>query len=283
MTGPVSALYDGAVVHQRLSPRRHRLRYRLFQLLLDLDELPRLHFGLRLFAHNRFALFSLHDRDHLAGDGRPLRAQVEAMLASAGIDIGGGPIRLLCMPRVLGYVFNPLSIYFCHRPSGALAAAVLEVNNTFGERHVYLVEAEPAAGRQIVRRGCAKTFFVSPFMGLEMSYDFRLAAPAETVTTAILGRGPDGAPLIAAAFAGERRALTDRTLGRAFVAHPLLTLKVILAIHWEAVKLLAKGIGLRRKPAPPAAGVTVVRPEPGPLEGEVVEAVRPPPRVKAAA
>jgi uncharacterized protein len=173
VSGPASALYDGAVVHQRLTPRRHRLRYRLFQLLVDLDEAPALDRRLKLFGHNRLALFSLHERDHLAGDGRPLRAQVEAMLASAGVDIAGGPIRLLCLPRVLGYVFNPISIFYCHRPDGALAAAVVEVNNTFGERHDYLVEAAPGGAEGIVRRGCAKTFFVSPIMGLDMTYDYR--------------------------------------------------------------------------------------------------------------
>lgn len=243
----VSGLYDGAVTHQRLAPRRHRLRYRLFQLLLDLDELPALDRRLRLFGHNRAALFSLHDRDHLAGDGRPLRGQVEAMLRAAGIEAAGGPIRLLCMPRVLGYVFNPLSIFYCHCQSGELTAVVLEVNNTFGERHCYLVEAR---GAEVVRQSCAKAFFVSPFLGLDMTYDFRLAAPGERAATAILGRGADGAPIISAAFCGARRDLDDRELGRAFRRHPLLTLKVVAAIHWEAAKLLAKGLRLHRHPAP---------------------------------
>jgi uncharacterized protein len=254
----VSGLYDGAVTHQRLSPRRHRLRYRLFQLLLDLDELPTLDRQLRLFGHNRFALFSLHERDHLARDGRPLRVQIESMLRGADIDIRGGSIQLLCLPRVLGYLFNPLSVFYCHRPSGELAAVVLEVANTFGERHCYVVEA---TGAGVVRRGCAKTFFVSPFLGLDMTYDFRLATPGERATTAILGRGTDGAPIIAAAFSGARQELSDRALGRAFFAQPLLTLKVIAAIHWEAAWLLAKGVRLRPKPTPPVRAVTVVRAE----------------------
>ena len=254
-----SGLYDGAVVHQRLAPRRHRLRYRLFQLLIDLDELPRLDRRLRLFGHNRFAVFSLHDRDHLAGEPRPLRGQIEAMLGEAGIDLAGGRVRLLCMPRVLGYVFNPLSIFYCHRPTGELAAVVMEVNNTFGERHCYLIEADAGSGGRMVRSGCAKTFFVSPFMGLDMTYDFRLTAPGETVTTAILGRGPDRGPIITAAFSGRRRDLDDRNLAAAFFTHPLLTLKVVLAIHWEAVKLLAKGVRPRSKPAPPQRSVTVLR------------------------
>ncbi len=257
----MSALYDGAVAHERHSPRRHALRYRLFQLLIDLDELPDLDRRLNLFAHNRFALFSLHDRDHGAGDGRPLRAYVEGVLRGAGIDIAGGPIRLLTLPRVLGYVFNPLSLFYCHRPGGELAAVILEVTNTFGERHSYLVEAAPGSGG-VVRRSCAKAFFVSPFMDLAMTYDFRLTTPAAHIATAIQGRGPDGAPIISAVFAGERLPLDDRTLARAFWSHPLVTLMVILAIHVEAVKLLAKGVRLRRKPAPPSQPVTVVRSAP---------------------
>jgi DUF1365 family protein len=258
----VSGLYDGAVVHQRLAPRRHRLRYRLFQLLVDLDEAPALGRRLRLFGHNRAAVFSLHDRDHLAGEPRPLRGQVEAMLGEAGIDLGGGPIQLLTMPRVLGFVFNPLSVFYCHRPTGELAAVVLEVNNTFGERHCYLIEAGADCDGRVVRSGCAKAFFVSPFLGVDMSYDFRLTAPGAAVATAILARGADGAPVISAAFCGQRRDLDDKALAAAFVAHPLLTLKVILAIHLEAVKLLAKGVRLRERPAAPLRPVTVVRAPP---------------------
>jgi DUF1365 family protein len=249
------------VTHQRRAPRRHALRYRLFQLLVDLDELPDLERRLKLFGHNRLALFSLYDRDHGAGDGRPLRAYVEATLKAAGLDIDGGPIRLLTLPRVLGYVFNPLSLYYCHRPTGELAAVILEVTNTFGERHSYLVEAE-ARCAGVVRRSCAKAFFVSPFLGLEMTYDFRLTVPARHVATVIHGRDPAGALIIAAAFAGERRDLDDAALARAFVGHPLITLKVILGIHWEALKLLLKGVRLRRKPPAPLRPVTVVRSEP---------------------
>ena len=248
----MSALYDGVVVHRRYAPRVHRLRYRLFQLLIDLDELPALDRSLKLFGHNRFALFSHHDRDHGDRSGRPLRGQIEALLARAALS-AGGPIRLLAMPRVLGYVFNPLSLYYCHRPDGGLAAVVLEVNNTFGERHFYVAPAEGG----VVRSACAKAFFVSPFMGMDMSYDFRLAPPAETAEVAIVGRDPAGAPLIFASFAGRRRALTDAALLGAFFAHPLLTLKVVAAIHLEAARLIAKGVRLRPKPTPPGRAVTV--------------------------
>ncbi len=249
----MSALYDGVVVHRRFAPRVHRLRYRLFQLLIDLDELPALDRGLRLFGHNRFALFSHHDRDHGDRSGRPLRGQIEALLARAGLSAGGGPIHLLAMPRVLGYVFNPLSLYYCHRPDGQLAAVVLEVSNTFGERHFYVAPATSG----LVRSACAKAFFVSPFMGMDMSYDFRLAAPGEAAEVAILGLDSAGAPLIFARFAGRRRPLTDAALVRAFFAHPLLTLKVVAAIHLEAIKLIAKGLRLRPKPTPPPRVITV--------------------------
>ncbi|MGH6955182.1 MAG: DUF1365 domain-containing protein [Caulobacteraceae bacterium] len=259
MSDRASALYDGAVTHRRFRPRHHRLRYRLFDLLIDLDDLATLDRRLRLFAHNRFALFSLCDRDHGRGEDRPLRPQVEAMLREAGIDLAGGPIRLFCMPRVLGYVFNPLSVFFCHRPNGDLAAALLEVNNTFGERHFYLVRADEGSPAKVLRATSAKRFFVSPFLTMDMSYDFRIEAPAENARLAILGRDADGGPLIAAAFTGARRELSDRTLAVAFLSHPLLTLKVILAIHWEAAKLVAKGVRLRRKPPPPDLILTAAR------------------------
>jgi len=134
-----STLYVGSVMHRRLRPRRHRLRYRVFWMLLDLDEIERLPRVLRLFSHNRFNAVSFHDADHGDGSATPLRAQVERHLAAAGIALGGGAIRLLCMPRILGYGFNPLSVYFCYQRSGLLAAILYEVHNTFGERHSYLI------------------------------------------------------------------------------------------------------------------------------------------------
>ncbi len=161
------------VMHQRLRPRRHRLRYRIFSLLLDLDELDGLAARLWLFSHNRFNLFSFADRDHGNGSTEPLRAQIEHQLTAAGIAPDGGPIRLLTMPRVLGYVFNPLSVYFCYRRAGALAAIVYEVNNTFGERHNYLV---PVSGEStgMIYQECVKQLFVSPFLDTEMNYSFRV-------------------------------------------------------------------------------------------------------------
>jgi len=253
----VSCLYRGEVTHQRLSPKRHRLRYSLFQVLFDLDELPTLSAKLRLFSHNRFNLFALHDRDH--GDGGPgrLRAYVERILGQAGLFLGGGKICLMCVPRLFGFAFNPLSIYYCFGSDGLLAAVVYEVNNTFGERHSYVMPVTETNFRSI-HQTCAKKFFVSPFMDMEMTYDFTLSLPGPRAATTVVGRGPDGAILISASFAGERQGLSDTALWGVLFAYPMLTLGVVAAIHWEALKLLAKGVRLRRRPPPPAADVSIV-------------------------
>lgn len=251
-----SALYAGKVMHQRLRPRRHRLAYSMFSLLLDLDEIAGLASRLRLFAHNRFGLFSFHDRDYGDGSGRPLRAHVERQLAQGGIDCAGGPIRLLTMPRILGYAFNPISVYFCHRPDETLAAILYEVNNTFGQRHGYLIPVEDSAGGMVVQK-CAKQLYVSPFMGMDMAYGFRVLPPGDRLALHITGSDAQG-PLIFAAFSGARRPLTDATLLHAFVVYPLLTLKVTLGIHWEALLLWLKGVRLQTRPEPPQRPVTVV-------------------------
>ena len=228
----------------------------MFQMLFDLDELPRLAGALRLFSHNRFNLFSFFDRDH--GDGRagPLRAYVEETLAGAGIDLGGGQIKLLCMPRLFGHVFNPLSIYYCHRAAGGLAAMLYEVNNTFGERHSYLIAAPPG-GPGPIRQSCPKAFHVSPFLDMAMTYDFAVTAPGESLTTTVNASDARGALIIVAAFSGRRRELGDRLLLRALVAYPLMTLKVVAAIHFEAAKLILKGVRLRHRPPAPVHAVTV--------------------------
>lgn len=237
-----SSLYFGSVFHRRLGAHPHRFRYRLFWLYLDLDELGALDNSLRFLSHNRFNLFSLFDRDHGDGCGASLRAQAEALLSESGIDTGGGPIRLLCMPRTLGYDFNPLSVYFCFGRDGGLAALIYEVHNTFGERHSYVLPASSAAG--VVRHDCDKTFFVSPFLPLGLRYEFQVAPPEETIMLAIRARGPDG-PVLRAALAGERSDLTDRALLRAALAVPFVPLKTIFAIHWQAFRLLAKGVAWR--------------------------------------
>jgi DUF1365 family protein len=250
-----SAIYTGEIRHERLRPARHLLRYQGFYLLLDLDELAELPSRLRLFSTHGFALFGFRDRDHGDGGATALRAQIERHLRAAGIEPDGGAIRLLCMPRVLGWVFNPLSVYFCHRSDGALSAVLYEVNNTFGQRHSYLLPiTEPAA--PLVRQRCAKQFYVSPFMDIAMTYHFKVMPPAERVTVAISTEDETG-PVMTASFAGQRRPLSDANLWRAFLRHPLLALQVLGAIHWEALKLWRKGVALRPRPAPPPYPITI--------------------------
>jgi DUF1365 family protein len=255
-----STLYIGTVMHRRLRPRPHRLRYRVFWMLLDLDEIAQLPHRLRLFSHNRFNLLSFFDRDHGDGSGRPLRTQVEAHLQAAGIVPDGGPIRLFCMPRIFGYGFNPLSVYFCYQRDGSLAAILYEVHNTFSERHSYLIPVARAAGVRpgtVIDQHCSKDFYVSPFMDMAMSYAFRVTVPDERVAIAIRAADSDGV-VLAAALTGNRTALTNATLMRVLVTFPLLTLKVVGAIHWHALRLLLKGQRLRPRPSPPATPVTVV-------------------------
>ncbi len=252
-----SALYVGQVTHQRVADFEHALRYRLYMLLVDLDEAATLSGRLRWLSGRRFGLMSWRAADHGDGSRRPLRAQVEGHLADAGIDIRGGPIRLLTMPRILGYGFNPLSVYFCHRPDGALAALLYEVTNTFRERHSYLV-AVPEAVTGPVRQTADKRFYVSPFLPMDLTYDFVVRPPGEAVSVVVKVR-KDETPVLTAIFAGERRPLTDGQLLRAFVTHPLLTWKVMGGIHWEAIRGLLKGAKYRGRGAPPVEPVTVGR------------------------
>ncbi len=253
-----SALYTGTVVHARSRPVRHRLRYRLLNLLLDLDELPALDKRLRLFGHNRWGLFSFREADHGDGSATPLRAQVERLLRNAGLEPAGGRISVLCMPRLLGMVFNPLSVYFCHAADGALQAVLYEVNNTFGQRHSYLIPV-PAGADAVLRQHCAKQFYVSPFMDMALEYKFRLAVPDAALSLAMEVHDAEGAMLFAA-FAARRRELSDGALLRGFLAHPLLALKVLGGIHWEALKLWRKGMALRPRPAPPTLPVSLAEP-----------------------
>ncbi|WP_158808363.1 DUF1365 domain-containing protein [Beijerinckia sp. L45] len=257
-----SSLYSGIVLHRRFGPKMHALRYRMFMALLDLDALDELDGTLRLFSRNRFNLFSFHDRDHLdTGAGRQagpcsLRTQVEASLAEAGIALGGGAITLLALPRILGYAFNPLSVFFCHQADGALVAILYAVRNTFHQRHTYLIPVAPG-GTGAIEQSCQKVFYVSPFMDMDMTYAFRIVPPGTDLSVAVDGL-KDGTRIIATSFAGTRHPLTDRGILRAFLGHPFLSFAVVGGIHWEALKLWLKGVRLRARPAPPAHPVSII-------------------------
>jgi len=244
----LSSLFVGSVVHRRFRPRPHRLRYRLFWMLVDLDEIDQLAGCLRIFSRNRFNLVSFFDRDFGDGGDSPLRAQVTARLAEAGIAFDDGAIRLFCMPRVLGYAFNPLSVYFCYRRDGSLAAILHEVHNTFGERHTYVLAAGPEPGK-LALHTADKAFHVSPFLHLDMRYTFRVMPPGERIAIAIRGEDADGL-LIGAALAAKRQhELSQRALIRLLVAHPLVTRKVTAGIHWHALRMLLKGFRVYRHPS----------------------------------
>ncbi len=252
----VSALYAGHVVHRRRRPREHKLRYRCFWLLLDIDELPALARRNWLFSHNRANVFSLHDRDYGACTGEALRPYVERQLAAAGIGPTPGKILLLTMPRILGYAFNPISVYYCHATDGRLLAMLYEVRNTFGQRHSYLIPVEATVDRTI-EQSCRKALYVSPFLDMALDYSFRVTVPGDDIVVAIRANDAGG-NILAAALTAQRRELTDRTLAWAFVTHPLLTLKVIAAIHYQALRLVLKGVRLTARPTAPPDPVSIV-------------------------
>ncbi|PNG24767.1 DUF1365 domain-containing protein [Methylocella silvestris] len=243
-----SCFYPGVVMHQRLRPRRHRFRYGIFLALFDLDELAALDGELRLFGYNRANVISFHDKDHLYAGAESLRAKVEGALRLAGLSAEGGPIRLLCMPRVFGYVFNPISVYFCYSAESDLVAILYEVNNTFGEKHVYLFDARGQQER--IAQHCPKRLHVSPFMDMELTYRFTIRPPGARMAFNVNAADPEGV-MLATSFSGRRVEFTGgRLLGLLF-AYPLMTLKVIAGIHFEALRLLLKGMRLRPSPGPP--------------------------------
>ena len=248
------ALYRGEVMHRRTRPRVYEFTYRVFNVLLDIDRLDETSRGLRLFSHNRFNLFSVFGRDHGPRDGSPLRPWIERHLAEAGLAEAGATVRLLCLPRVLGYVFDPLSIWYCHDAAGDLRAILYEVKNTFGDQHGYLMPVEPG-GTEPTEHEADKVFHVSPLIGMQARYRIRTAAPDDRLAVLIRESDDEGEFLVAT-LTGDRRDMTDRTLLRLFFAVPLMTFKVIGAIHWEAVKSLIAGVPFHRRPEPPDTEVT---------------------------
>lgn len=237
------AIYTGHVVHKRLRPKPHALRYRVFTLLIDLDKIDVLAKRLRLFSRNRFNMFSLYDKDHGPGDGTPLVDIARTSLKTARRPYEGREIALLCYPRILGYVFNPLSVYYVYAPDGTLETLIYEVNNTFGERTSYVVASGEIATGGVYAQACSKRMYVSPFADGRGGYSFRITEPDDAALVAVLLSDADGA-LIKTHFKGAREAITDARLAGLLLRYPLLTLKVIAAIHYEALKLWLKGVPL---------------------------------------
>ncbi|MEO7654236.1 MAG: DUF1365 domain-containing protein [Sphingomicrobium sp.] len=246
------ALYIGSIHHRRLRPKVHLLDYRIFSLLIDIDRIDALDRRLGLFSVGRFNLLSFRAGDFGDGSGTPLRTQVEALLARAGIA-APARIELLAMPRLLGFAFNPLSLWYCTGRSGGLSAIVYEVHNTFGERHFYVAGTDGQG--PLYRHRAAKAFHVSPFLPMDLDYRFQVQRPGEGVAITIEVRDKQG-PLLVAVQNMERRALTDGAILRAALAMPLMTAKVVGGILWEAARLWWKGIAVHRHPGPRAAKVT---------------------------
>jgi uncharacterized protein len=246
-----SAIYAGIVTHTRWKPFVHKLRFGLFSVLLDLDELDSLT-RIPIFSRNRRNVVSFYDRDFGPRDGSDLRTWLAGEMAAGGIVEGPGRIRLLGLPRILGYQFNPLSVWFIDDGDGELRWILYEIHNTFGESHSHLVELH---GSERFEHGFTKELFVSPFFDVEGSYRVRIKAPADTLSL-VIDYETDGTRALTATLRGEHSPFTSRNLLAAVIRYPLVTLKVMLGIHWEAAKLWLKGARYRRRPEAPADAVS---------------------------
>lgn len=252
------AICHGSVVHRRISPVDHRLEYKVFSLLLDIDRLEEAAGDLALFSLDRFNLYSLNQRDHGYRDGRPISQFVWDTVQKAGLEGSVERVLMLVYPRLLGYAFNPLTVYFCLDPKGIPRLMIYEVRNTFGEHLTYAVPAE-AADDGSVSQIVEKRFYVSPFNTVSGNYHFNVRLIADNVIVGVALKGGDSGDL-RTHFAATNHPLTDRALLAATFRYPLMALKVVAGIHWEALKLYFKG--LRLKPRPPVPDPWLVVEEP---------------------
>lgn len=237
----LGAIYVGEVVHKRARPRRHALRYRVFSMLVDLERLESMDENLRLFSLNRFNLVSIFTRDFGPRDGSSIGAFIRRKAAMAGVtDIAR--IRMLAYPRIFGFAFNPITVYFCEDGAGQVRFLVHEVSNTFKEHHFYAAPVTPGQDGEL-HHIAEKAFYVSPFNTVEGRYRFSIRPPGDDVFLGITLSTDEGG-LLSAYFKGQYRPLTDATLAKLLLAYPLLTAKVVLGIYWEALLLWGKGVPL---------------------------------------
>jgi len=248
-------LYTARVMHRRLIAPSYRFVHRVFYLLLDIDRIDEAAAGLWLFSHNRFNLLSFRDNDHGAQTLGALRPWAEGILNSAGINLAGGRIRLLCMPRLFGYAFNPISLWYCEHADGSLRAVISEVRNTFGERHCYVLASDGAPMPYMQPYETEKCFHVSPFFDLVGRYRFTLSEPSERLRV-LIHETREGQPILDATLAAERRTLSDGNILKQVLMLPLMTFKVVAGIHWEALKIWLRGARFHRKPDAPELDVT---------------------------
>lgn len=256
MTIENCAIYNGTVVHRRLKPKGHLLKYQVFSLLLDLDALKSIDGDKVPLAINRFGFLSFYESDH--GDGRKsgLKNWSLEQLSKAGMATNDIRVRVLCYPRFFGYVFNPLTVFFCEDRNGETQAILYQVKNTMGESHTYIIPIEPGAVSPL-KHGCDKAMYVSPFTPMESSYAFNIVPPGDDICVSIQQSDANG-PLLNASFIGKRAVFNRANLRRAILRHPLMTIKVIAGIHLEALKLWRKGVPFFRHTPQPGADTSIV-------------------------
>tara|TARA_B100002051_G_C16667625_1_gene602659 strand:+ start:410 stop:1183 length:774 start_codon:yes stop_codon:yes gene_type:complete len=240
-----SCIYSGFVTHRRFKPKRNFFKYKTFSLLIDLCEIESLAKEVKYFSYNKFNILSFYDKDHGLRDGSSLIKWAKNLLAKANISTGSGKIKLLCYPRFFGYVFNPLSIFYCYDDNLQLKAILYEVKNTFNEQHTYVFSATPTSN--LILHKCDKKFYVSPFMEMKTFYNFRLLKPGKILNIFIKQGDREGVLLTACQF-GKKIEMSSKNLLLQFFKHPLMSFKVISAIHFEALRLWLKGVKhVRRK------------------------------------
>ena len=238
-----SKIYVGKVIHRRFKPKNHYFKYRVFSLLIDLDDLNEIDNKIKLFSYNKFNIISFLDKDHGDRDGTSLKNWVKKKLENIGVDNKEIKIKLFCYPRILGYVFNPLSVFFIYDKNDKIISIFYEVKNTFGEQHTYIFKAED---NETLRNSCVKKFHVSPFIDMECNYKFRVNKPSDKISVIIDQSDKDG-KLLFASQDGTAKEFSNKNLFVSYIFHPLMTFKVIVAIHYEAFKLWLKGIKFIKK------------------------------------
>ena len=237
-----SCIYNGEVTHTRFKPVRHFLKYKTFSLLIDLDEINLLDKSIGIFSHNKFNIFSFYDKDHGDRDGGNLKDWVISNLKKFQIKENITNIKVLCYPRILGYVFNPLSIFYCYEKD-KLVAIFYEVKNTFNEQHTYIFKIK---NNQEIIQKCRKKFYVSPFMDMETFYNFKLLNPKDKLSVFIKQTDADGT-ILTATQTGDKKEFSFKQLAINFLKYPLMTIKIISSIHYEALLLWKKGAIYRKR------------------------------------
>ena len=239
-----SCIYNGNVIHKRFKPKEHFFKYKVFSLFIDLSELNELNDKLKFFSLNKFNLISFYEKDHGDRDGSSLFEWVKKNLINNEISTDNIKVKLLCYPRILGYVFNPLSIFFVYDKNYDLISILYEVKNTFDEQHTYVFKVE--SQNQLIQNNCSKKFHVSPFIEMNCVYYFKIFKP-ENKLSVVINQNDESGKILFASQDGVKKILNNKNLLTSYLSHPLMSFKIIGAIHFEALKLWLKGIKLVRK------------------------------------